>query len=173
MRSACWSSSRRQTTQVFDLSVTKGTDLTHPLGSPTQWMREGSRAELAQLRTRPTPQPHPILVLVDDDPQHFGNWSTVPAQSVPVGPGDRLTIEWQTAHSIGGSGPGLADYGALKPGSYWFRVAAVKANGEPTGDEVSLPIEVRVPVYFHGEFWLVASALVLGAAVWIGRVACR
>lgn len=159
--------------QVFDLGLTEGTTLDQPSGSPANWIRAGSRLELAELGIRGTPAPHPILVIRDADPKNYGNWSLAPEHRIPVQPGDRLTVEWQTAHSIGGSGPGQADYGALKPGSYWFRVAAIKANGEPTGEEVSLPLEVVVPIYFRIEFWLVASALVLGAAAWFGRVAVQ
>ena len=159
--------------EVFDLSVTTGADLSQPLGSPANWMRAGSRAELAQLRTRRTPKPHPILVLDDDDARNYGNWSTVPLHAVPVRPGDRLTIEWQTAHSIGSAGSGQADYPQLKAGSYWFRVAAVKANGEPTGAEVSLPIEVVVPVYLRLECWLFVAAFLLGAVAWMGRWALQ
>lgn len=158
---------------VFDQSITQGADLSHPLGTPANWMRAGSRAELAQLRTRPTPTPHPILVLEDDDPRNYGNWSTAAKHAIPIRPGDRLTIEWQTAHSIGSSGPGQADYPRLKPGSYWFRVAAVKINGEPTGQEVSLPLEVVVPVYFRLEFWLVLAAIAGGSTAWLGRVALQ
>jgi signal transduction histidine kinase len=158
---------------VFDLGLTGGTALDQPSGSPANWIRTGSRLELSELGIRATPAPHPILVIRDDDPNNYGNWSLASDRRIPVQPGDRLTVEWQTAHSIGGSGPGQADYGALKPGSYWFRVAAVKANGEPTGEEVSLPVEVRLPIYFRLECWLVASALVLGGTAWIGRVAVQ
>ena len=159
--------------EVFDLGLTEGTALDQPSGSPANWTRAGSRLELAELGIRSTPAPHPILVIRDDDPKNYVNWSLASDHRIPVQPGDRLTVEWQTAHSIGGSGPGQAGYTALKPGSYWFRVAAVKANGEPTGEEVSLPVEVLVPIYLRVEFWLVAAALVLGAAAWIGRVAAQ
>jgi signal transduction histidine kinase len=110
-------------------------------------------------------------VIRDDDPKNYGNWSLAPGHRIPVQPGDQLTVQWQTAHSIGASGPGQADYGRLKPGSYWFRVAALKANGEPNGQEASLPIEVVRPVYFRWEFWLVLGAVAAGGAAWLGRVA--
>ncbi len=157
--------------KVFDLSITKGTELSHPLGSPANWIREGSRAELAQVLTRPTPIPHPILAIHDDDPSFFGNWAT--SAFIPVVPGDRLTLEWQTAHSIGGSGAGQANYSRLKPGRYWFRVAAAKANGALSGQEVSLPLIVVAPLYQRWEFWLVIGALATAAAAWIGRLAVQ
>lgn len=151
--------------------VSAGTDLDQPSGSPANWTRAGSRLELAQLGIRATPAPHPILVIRDDDPKNYGNWSLASGHGIPVQPGDRLTVQWQTAHSIGASGPGQADYGRLRPGSYWFRVAALKANGEPTGQEASLPIEIVLPVYFRWEFWLVLGAAVAGGGAWLGRVA--
>ncbi len=157
--------------KVHDLSVTLGTELTHPLGSPANWVREGSRAELSVLLKRPTPVPHPILAIQDDSPVFFGNWAL--SAFIPVAPSNRVTLEWQTAHSIGGSGAGQAEYSRLKPGRYWFRVAAAKANGELTGQEVSLPLVVVAPLYQRWEFWLVTGALAAAAAAWIGRIAVQ
>ena len=159
---------------LYDLSVTPGTDLNGPMGQPRLWNREGgSRADLARLRMRPVPTPHPILVLEDDDPAHYGVWTTKAEPKIPVRPGDKLILEWQTAHSIGRSGPGQAIYPRLKPGRYWFRVAAAKANGELTGQEVSLPIEVVAPWYQRWEFWLVGAALAGAAAVGTGQLVLR
>lgn len=156
--------------QVFDLTL-RGANLSTPLGIPDNWMRDsGSRPELAQLATRPTPTPHPVLLINDDDPNHYGNWSLMPRNEIPVRPGNRLTIEWETAHSIGRSGPGEADYTQLKPGRYWFRVAAAKANGELTGQEVSLPVVVVSPFYQRVDFWLVTLALAGGIAAWVRYV---
>ncbi len=157
--------------RVHDLSAIQGTDLGHPLGSPRHWVREGSRAELAVLLTRPTPAPHPILAIQDDCPFFFGNWAL--SALVPVAPGQRVTLEWQTAHSIGGSGAGQAEYSRLNPGRYWFRVAAARANGEPTGREVSLPLVVVAPWHQRWEFWLVTGALAAAGAAWVGRVAVQ
>lgn len=154
--------------KMFDLNVTKGSDLSQPLGSPANWIREGSRAELSQLLTRAAPAPHPMLVIADDNPFFFGNWAT--QTPIPIEPGDRVTFEWQTAHSIGGSGSGIAEYPRLKPGNYFFRVAAARSNGELTGSEISLPVSVVPPLYRRWEFWLVLAALTAAAAAWIGRV---
>jgi signal transduction histidine kinase len=160
-----------QPPKVHDLSVTLGTDLAHPLGSPLNWVREGSRAELAVLLRRAEPTPHPILAIQDDSPLFFGNWAL--SNFIPVAPSNHVTLEWQTAHSIGGSDAGQAEYSHLKPGRYWFRVAAAKANGELTGQEVSLPVVVVAPLYQRWEFWLVMGALAAAAAAWIGRVAVQ
>ncbi len=111
-------------------------------------MREGSRAELAVLLRRAEPTSHPILAIQDDSPFFFGNWAL--NAFIPVAPSNHLTLEWKTAHSIGGSGTGQAEYSRLKPGRYWFRVAAAKANGELTGQEVSLPLVVVAPCISAG-----------------------
>jgi signal transduction histidine kinase len=158
----------------YDLSVTAGSDLNDPTGSPRLWGREGgSRADLARLWQRATPTAHPILVLEDDDPTQYGVWTTKAEPRISVLAGDRLTLEWQTAHSIGKSGPGQASYPRLKPGRYWFRVAAAKASGELTGQEVSLPIEVVAPWYLRWEFWLVLAALAGGATVGVRQIVLR
>jgi signal transduction histidine kinase len=119
------------------------------------------------LLPRSAPRPHPVLAIQDDDPFFFGNWATT--TFLPVAPGDLLVLEWETAHSIGGSGEGQASYSELEPGRYWFRVAAVQANGEPTGQEMSLAIVVVAPMYRRWEFWLVTGALAAAAIAWIGR----
>lgn len=151
----------------FDLGITDGTNLTDPMGTPKNWMRiESTKLELARLGMRLTPNPHPILVLDDNSPEHYGNWSLVPEKAVPVRPGDRLTLEWLNAFSIGRCGPDQATYKQLKPGNYTFRVAKAAANGTLTGDEVSLPIVVIAPMVLRWEFWMVLVALAGGALIW-------
>jgi signal transduction histidine kinase len=151
--------------RVVDLRITDGSNLSEPMGSPTNWRRDASsRPELARLAIRPIPAPHPVLFLDDHDPLHFANWSMMPVQGVNVSPGDQLTLEWETAHTIGKSGPGHAEYGRMKPGRYWFRVAAAKPDGELTGLEVTLPVIVVAPWHRRPEFWplLLASVTVGG-----------
>ena len=159
----------------YDLNVTQGTDLNDPMGRPVNWIRQGAKSELAQLRIRPTPSPHPVLVVDDTSAKYFAAWVTDDqTRPMPVHPGDRLTLTWETAHSVGGCSPGEALYKELPPGNYRFRVAAAKANGELTDDEVSLPLRVFVPVYRHWGFWMILTALAGGGAVWIAhRVAQR
>lgn len=159
--------------EVYDWDTSTGTALDEPLGRPANWVREGSRAEMAQLRLRQTPIPHPILVVQDDDSNRYAIWSTTRSKMMPVHPGDRLTMEWQSAHSVGAGGSGHADYSNLKPGRYWFRVAAAKANGEPTGEEVSVPLEIVAPLVQRSEFWLVIVALLGVAATASTRVFIR
>jgi signal transduction histidine kinase len=155
------------TVKEFDLGVTGGTDLTDPMGTPSKWMRdESSRPELARLGIRPAPTPHPILVLDDDNPAHYGNWSLNIGNFIPVRPGDRLTLEWLAAHSTGRCGPDHAIYEGLKPGNYTFRVVTAEANGSLTGEEASLAVAVVAPMAQRWEFWLVLATLAGGGLIW-------
>ena len=158
----------------YDLTVTQGDDLNTPMGRPSNWGRWGSMSEMAQLGIRPDPAPHPILVLNDTSARYFAAWVT-PENRYPISvhPGDRLTLTWQVAHSIGGCGPAQADYPQLPPGNYRFRVAAAKANGELTGAEVSLPIVVVVPLSRQWGFWLTLVLSAGGAAGWLGQFVVR
>ncbi|MEI6278513.1 MAG: histidine kinase [Verrucomicrobiae bacterium] len=162
--------SEKQPGKIFDLSITEGMDLSHPLGIPANWRRHGARAEMAQLRTRLLPTPHPILVLDDDDALETGLWFSYPDYAIPVTPGDQLTLEWQTAHSIGGAGPGVATYPQLKAGNYFFRVAAVRPNGEATGVEAVLPVVINAPLHQRWEFWLAMVLVISTVGAWAGRL---
>ena len=162
--------SEKQPQKIFDLSITGGKDLSHPLGIPANWRRHGARAEIAQLRTRLLPTPHPILILDDDDAAETGLWFSYPDNAIPVAPGDQLTLEWQTAHSIGSAGSGSPSYPKLKAGNYFFRVAAVHPNGEPTGVEAVLPVVITAPLHQHWEFWLAMALVASTVGAWAGRL---
>lgn len=156
--------------RTYNWNVTAGTDLDQPLGAPANWERQGSRADMAQVLQVATPAQRTILVLNDHDFNRHCTWTTHRQQMMPVHPGDVLHLRWKTAHSIGRSGPGEVVYPGLPPGRYWFRVAAARANGELTGEEVTLPIDVVAPLHQRRDFWVVISALIAGAAAWIGRI---
>lgn len=155
----------------YDLSVKKGTDLDNPMGTPANWSRQGTRAGMSKLAIRPSPSPHPVLVLHDEDALRFSTWAQV--NSVPIDSGDQVYLSWECAHSIGNSGPWQVNYPKLKPGRYWFRLAAAKANGELTGTEVSLPIEVVPPLTQSLKFWLVMLGITGVAGILLGRAVQR
>ena len=144
-------------------------DLSFIPEKPSLWIQEGSRREIARTGNRTSPLSRPILILDDDDALNYGNWSLAPTYAVPVQPGDRLTVEWETAYSMGSSGPGGVSYSTLKPGNYVFRVAAFQPNGEPTGVEYALPVLVSPVFYRRTEFWLVLLALVVAGGALIAR----
>jgi len=152
-----------------DGGASKTNDLSLMPEQPNRWIQEGSRREIARMGKRASPSSRPILILDDDDALNYGNWSLAPTYAVPVQPGDRLTVEWETAYSIGDSAPGGVSYATLKPGNYVFRVAAFQPNGEPTGVECALPVLVSPVFYRRTEFWLVLLALVVAGAALIAR----
>lgn len=136
----------------------------NPLGTPKGWARRGSRGQMAELRLRNDPAPHPILVLIDGSPTRFGNWSML--EGITVAPGDRVTLTFSASHSLGVAGAAVARYRDLTPGTYWFRAAVFRPNGAPTGVETSLSIEVPVPWERRPEVWL--AGIVLGGAAAFG-----
>ncbi len=159
--------------EVYDWNISTGTALDEPLGRPANWAREGSRAEMAQLRIRQKPIPHPILIVQDDDSNRYAIWSTTRSKMMPVSPGDHLILEWQSAHSVGAGGSGHADYSNLKPGRYWFRVATANVNGELSGTEVSVPLDIVAPLIQRPEFWIVVTTLLGIAATLLTRGVIR
>lgn len=133
-----------------------------PLAAPTGWTRRGSAGQMAQLRLREGTAPHPILVILDDDPKRYGNWSTIDGAAVE--PGERVTLSWRAAHSLGCGGEVVAEYRNLPSGSYFFRGGAFRPGGEPTGHEVGLGIAVRKPWYGRWEVWAAALCSLGGVA---------
>lgn len=154
---------------IRDLSIIQGTDANPQADKVANrhWMREGSRLDIARMATRLRPEPHPVLMLDDDDAVNYGNWSL--AVAFPICPGDRMTVECMLAHSIGSCGPGEAHYTSLKPGNYTFRVAAFRANGEATGVEYAWPMVVTPALYRRSEFWWVLVALAIAIAALAAR----
>lgn len=136
---------------------------------PPGWHRPGSKPDMSTIRIRTLPEPHPVLVLVDDDPASFGNWATNRDASARVQPGDRVTLSWSAAYSFGSGGTGVAGYDGLQPGSYWFRVGAFRANGEAAGDEASLQLIVPAPLSRRPEVWAIAATALAATGLLLGR----
>lgn len=151
------------------LPIVSDLETFRPDALPEGWDRSGTRLDLTRLALRPVPRPHAILVIADDDPGRYGGWST--KNKIPVEPGDRVTVSWLAAWSLGIGGKAQAEYRELKPGVYTFRVGAFRPGGEPTGVETSLEIEVYVPFHLRRDVWAVAAALGLTLAIAVGRAA--
>ncbi len=149
------------------LPLAVASDPLRRLDIPEGWARRGSRSAIAQLRLRSAPEPHPILVLLDDAPDDYAGWSLL--QGLPVAPGDGVQLTWTAAHSLGIGGSTVARYTDLRPGSYTFRVGAFRPGGEPTGRETSLSLDIIVPWYRRPGTWAAAATLGIGLAVAIGR----
>lgn len=159
--------------RVFDLNIHEGTRLNEPDGQPANWKRTGSLASMAELRTRLLPSPHPILAFNDVSDSYYAQWIPASPNGIPVRPGDRVRLQWDAAYSIGGCTVGNAGYFRLNPGSYFFRVATTRLNGEPTGTEVVIPVLVRVPVHQDWRFWLLIGLCALACIGWTSRWALK
>lgn len=158
---------------LHDLSVKEGDDLEEELGTPKRWSREGSSAGMAILYNFPEKQPHPLLMISDTDPYSYALWATDRNHRIPMTGGQLLELRYKIAHSIGSSGTGIANYPKLEPGRYRFRVAAARTNGELTGEEISLPIDVVPPFYQTWEFWVTTTVISLLGVTWIRRIVAQ
>ena len=134
-----------------EFSTENGSDLDQPLGSLTDWKRDGSRPEMAQIIRLEKPKPCHALVLSDDDPDTYAAWIVPPPSCEPVQPGDRVTLDWEEAHTVG-SGLGVLIYQHLAPGNYWLRVKAVGIDNLSLGPESSLPFVVLPPFWIEPWF---------------------
>lgn len=151
-----------RTRKVIRYDLKDGKALDSPMGTPSNWIREGPRPEIAQLLKRSGDSANTVLYLHDTDIKKYGVWRTRDPREA-VGPGDRVTLTYKIAHSIGRGGESNAKYENLAQGNYWFRVAQVDVNGLRTGKELSFPVVVVPPMYYRAEFWLVIS--VVGSAL--------
>jgi signal transduction histidine kinase len=147
--------------ETFELDCETGTGNGNPLDIPIKWRREGERPDIAKVLRRATPDRKMALFLDDADPQKFGVWCSRDVNTT-LTQGDRVTLQWNAAYSIGQGHAGAATYSNLKPGNYWFRIASVYPNGIPTGHEVTLPVVVVPPLYQRTDFWLAMAVAFCG-----------
>ena len=161
-----------QTDRVIAIDARDGNRMDQELGQPANWMRGGSKPEIARIGWIGAPNPHPALFLKDDRSDSSGTWVSERLK-VPFAKGDKLTLEWRTAFSIGKGGDSSVTYYDLAPGTYRFRVAAVDVSGLPTGAEVCLPVVVTPPIYARTSFWLGMLPLLGGFLVFATRFVIR
>jgi signal transduction histidine kinase len=140
-----------------------------PQSLPDGWQRVGTRPELSVVRLRAAHESHPILAVEDDYVKRFGNW-TVTSRVLPEArSGDTVTLAWTSAHSFGLGGEGVATYEGLAPGTYTFRVAAFRANGDPAGEEQRLQVVVVPPFHQRRDVWAAGALGLVAAGVFAGR----
>ena len=130
------------------------------------WARSGLRLNNAQV-VRSGPERELTLVLIDDSPEAHTDWITPKNPGFRVQPGERLVFEWDEFYSIGLAGSGSVSYKNLPAGLYRFRMGSLSMMGEPTGVEVSVPVEVPVAFWKTGWFWS-AVIVALGGLVMAG-----
>lgn len=141
--------------------------------TPQRWRRDG-KTDLAQLWKLPSGNAKQyMLVLSDNDIQHYGVWTSFKKPYVEVHPGERIQAEWREIYSIGDGGDALANYSYLAPGNYWFRVMAANEAGAPTGVEVTLPLFVAQPWWARLWFWCVVTVALILLSTGIVRDSAR
>lgn len=154
------------TTQRVALDIDLGDQPFDPTMVPRQWAKSGTKYAMSRLGQHRLPTPHPILLIVDDEPERYGGWYR--GREVAVEPGDTVTATWSAAWSLGGGGRPTATYDRLAAGTYFFRVGAFFPNGEPANAETSLVVDVYVPWHLRRDVW--AGAGVVGLATLVTAV---
>lgn len=158
-----------RTVEFFPLDLPD--DAAGSMARPRGWLRAGTSPRMNTVGIRNTPEPHAVLVLTDDDPTRFGNWSTASGSErvIACQPGDRVTLRWRASHSLGLGGTATARYQRLAPGTYWFRVGTFRPNGEPGGSEISVPVEVFVPLHLRHDVWAMGGMATVIGGVFAAR----
>jgi signal transduction histidine kinase len=151
-----------------------GSNLDHPEGTPTGWLRGGLRRDILQVaRCGPTLTNH-ALAAIDPHLQSFGEWFRYIELAGRAKPGDVLRVDWKEMYSIGSGGPADAIYDVVPPGRYIFRLAGVDSVSGAVQGAVELPLYVPV-IFWHTE-WFLALCIGLSAAVgaaWVRRLTQR
>jgi hypothetical protein len=130
------------------------------------WTRSGLRWSNA-LVVRSGAERELTLVLVDDSAEAHTDWITPKSPGLRVQPGEELVFEWDEFYSVGLAGSGIASYEKLPAGLYRLRMEGLTVMGVPNGSEASIAVEVPVPFWQTGWFWLgtifALAGLVTGA----------
>ena len=158
-----------QPPRTINVPQDTGDQLERPLGTPDAWTRLGDSQGIARILWRSEPENRPVLLLDDRNLKGSASWSSKPVP-LEVQPGDRLILEWRTAHSVGAGGECITSpYSRLAPGKYTLRVAATDTRGTPTGEETALPLLIQPPLVKRVSFWLPIAGLVSGVLAWVLR----
>ena len=126
-----------------------------PLGTPLQWARSGTRAQLAQVVA--LPEGKHALALVDNSAKTFGAWILKPAYCNEVREGDEIILTWSECFSLGRGGHGWASYQNLPPGDYNLLVAGQTLEGRSIAGNSVLTFKIPPPFWDRPLFWILAG----------------
>jgi signal transduction histidine kinase len=138
--------------------------------SPAGWGRSGIRPTDAQL-LRYGDGEEVALAILDDHPQGHADWGTGRIREPSLTPGEKLTIAWEEAYSIGLADYGRAEYTDLPAGLYRFRMEALDLVGVPTRRSSSRLVAVPVAAWKTLWFWVAVGVALLAVAAGIWRLA--
>lgn len=150
--------------RTYRYSTEDGVEMDSPLGSPRDWVRSGTRAQLAQV-VRLRDGAH-ALAWVDTDARKFGAWMTRPGAASEVEEGDRIQLRWRECFSLGKGASGQAVYENLPAGHYQLVVAGEDVEGRPIEGGVALVFRIPPPLWERPVFWLGLIALGAGGT-WV------
>ena len=139
----------------FSPSTDQGLQMDSPLGTPLQWARSGTRAQLAQVVA--LPEGKHALALVDNSSKTFGAWILKPAYCNEVSEGDEITLNWSESFSLGRGGQGWASYQNLAPGEYNLLVAGQTLEGRSIPGKSVLAFRIPAPFWERPLFWILAG----------------
>ncbi len=158
-----------QPPRTVDVPQETGEQMERPLGTPDAWTRQGENRGIARILWRSEPENRPVLLLDDRDLKGSAGWSSKPVP-LEVEPGDRLTLEWRTAYSVGAGGECVTEnYSRLSAGKYTLRVAATDTRGAPIGEETKLILLIQPPLAQRTSFWMAIAGLGGSVLAWASR----
>ena len=160
---------------VFSPSTEVGFEMDSPLGTPLQWARSGTRAQLAQVVA--LPEGKHALALVDNSSKTFGAWILKPAYCSEVREGDEISLKWSECFSLGRGGNGWAAYQNLPPGDYSLLVAGHTLEGRSVPGNSVLAFKIPPPFWERPVFWmlvgLISTGCVFGITKFVGKQKTR
>lgn len=140
--------------------------------TPDGFIRDGPRPSMARLITLNTSAsavPFDCLAIIDEDPNTHAEWHTIKQEGPQVAPGERLSIAWNEAYSVGYGFRVEEGYPLPPAGEYRFRLQSLDFLGRPVGAESSLQIRVLAPWWKSPWVWLAALGLIAGGVVTLAR----
>ena len=155
----------------FSPSTEQGMQMDSPLGTPLQWARSGTRAQLAEVISLPDGK-H-ALALVDNSSKTFGAWILKPAYCTEVREGDEITLNWSECFSLGQGGQGWASYQNLPPGEYNLLVAGQTIEGRSIAGTSVLAFKIPPPIWERPLFWILAGLASTGGVFALTKIADR
>ncbi|HTI73156.1 MAG TPA: sensor histidine kinase [Candidatus Limnocylindria bacterium] len=137
------------------------------------WIRDGLSPSMAKIVEFGPDGESKAFYILDDNVIGHAEWHTRKDAAPPVSPGDRLTVNWDEAYSVGEAGSTEAIYTNLPAGYYRLRINRLNLKGTPTEGETSLALSVPAPFWETPWFWV--SIGTLAVAAWAGswRVVVR
>lgn len=141
-----------------------------PGRSLASWNKSGTHPSMASSLEL---EGSPVLVIEDDDVTAHADWEMKINLLPRVSPGEKLSVEWEEAYTMG-LGEGVSvEYERLRPGDYRFVVEGVDLAGGHSGRVSTVDLQVTRPYWEEFWFWGVTLVAVLGLSIFLVRRVVR